>query len=56
MLLRNRKFCGISPVMATVILIAIAVTLSLAIAFWAGGLTGTFTKFERIESLLLMLL
>jgi len=51
LLLKDRKFCGISPVMATVILIAIAVTVSLAIAFWAGGLTGSFTKFERIESI-----
>lgn len=49
--MKDRKFFGISPVMATVILIAIAVTVSLAIAFWAAGLTGAFTRFERIESI-----
>ncbi|MCX8189569.1 MAG: hypothetical protein N3F64_07630, partial [Nitrososphaeria archaeon] len=34
-----------------VILIAIAVTLSLAIAFWSAGLTGAQTGFEEIRSL-----
>jgi len=49
-LLRNRRF-GISPVVATIVLIAIAVAVSLAVAFWAGGLTGVFTRFEKIEAL-----
>jgi len=49
--LLNSRFSGISPVIATVILIAIAVTVSLAVAFWAAGLTGSFTRFERVHSL-----
>jgi len=40
---------GISPVIATVILIAIAVAVSIAVAFWAAGLTGAFTRFEKLE-------
>lgn len=49
--LHSKKFFGVSPVLATVILIAIAVTVSLAIAFWASGLTGSYTGFEDIRSL-----
>ncbi len=40
---------GISPVVATVILVAIAIVIALAVAFWAGGLVGAFTRFEKIE-------
>ena len=43
----NRK--GIEPVIATVILIAIAVAVAIAVAFWAAGLTGAFTRFEKLE-------
>lgn len=48
---KNKKFFGVSPVLATVILIAIAVTVSLAVAFWAAGLTGSYTGLEEIKSL-----
>ena len=40
---------GISPVMATVILVAIAIVIAIAVAFWATGLVGVFTRFEKIE-------
>ncbi|MEM3714303.1 MAG: archaellin/type IV pilin N-terminal domain-containing protein [Nitrososphaeria archaeon] len=40
---------GVSPVVATVILIAITVAIAIAVAFWAAGLTGAFTRFERVE-------
>ena len=43
------KKSGISPVIATVILIAIAVAVAIAVAFWAAGLTGAFTRFEKLE-------
>ena len=42
---------GISPVMATVILVAIAIVIAIAVAFWATGLVGIFTRFEKIETL-----
>jgi len=45
----NRGKSGISPVMATVILVAIAIVIAIAVAFWATGLVGVFTRFEKIE-------
>jgi len=41
--MKERNKFGVSPVIATVILIAIAV------AFWAAGLTGAFTRFENLK-------
>ena len=35
--------------MATVILVAIAIVIAIAVAFWASGLVGVFTRFEKIE-------
>jgi flagellin-like protein len=40
---------GISPVVATVILVAIAIVIAIAVAFWATGLVGVFTRFEKLE-------
>jgi flagellin-like protein len=45
--IKNKK--AISPVIATVILVAIAVAIAIAVAFWAAGLAGTFTKFEKLD-------
>ena len=45
----NRNRSGISPVMATVILVAIAIVIAIAVAFWATGLVGVFTRFEKLE-------
>jgi flagellin-like protein len=45
----NRNKSGISPVMATVILVAIAIVIAIAVAFWASGLVGVFTRFEKLE-------
>ena len=45
----NRNKSGISPVMATVILVAIAIVIAIAVAFWASGLVGVFTRFEKME-------
>lgn len=44
-----KKKSGISPVIATVILIAVAVAIAIAVAFWAAGVTGAFTKFEELK-------
>jgi flagellin-like protein len=40
---------GVSPVIATVILVAVAITVAVAVAYWMGGIAGGFTKFEQIE-------
>jgi len=44
-----RSKSGISPVVATVILVAVAIVIAIAVAFWASGLVGIFTRFEKIE-------
>ena len=46
-LVRNRR--AISPVIATVILVAVAITISIAVAYWMGGIAGGYTKFEKVE-------
>lgn len=46
-MLRGRS--GISPVVATVILVAIAIVIAIAVAFWATGLVGIFTRYEKLE-------
>ena len=45
----SRSRSGISPVVATVILVAIAIVIAIAVAFWATGLVGVFTRYEKIE-------
>jgi flagellin-like protein len=45
----DRRRSGISPVVATVILVAVAIVIAIAVAFWASGLVGVFTRFEKIE-------
>jgi len=45
--LKNRK--AISPVIATVILVAVAITVAVAVAYWMGGIASQYTKFEKIE-------
>jgi flagellin-like protein len=44
-----RKKRGISPVIATVIIVAIAITVAIAVGLWITGIVGTFTRFERLE-------
>ena len=45
--LKNRK--AISPVIATVILVAVAITISIAVAYWMGGISSQYTRFEKVE-------
>ena len=47
--MKGRKKSGISPVVATVILVAVAIVIAIAVAFWASGLVGVFTRFEKLE-------
>ncbi|MEM2431643.1 MAG: archaellin/type IV pilin N-terminal domain-containing protein [Candidatus Bathyarchaeia archaeon] len=40
---------GISPVVATVILVAVTIVVAVAVAYWMGGLTAIYTRFEKLE-------
>lgn len=44
---RSRK--ALSPVVASIILIAVTVAVSIAVAAWMGALTFSFTETERIN-------
>ena len=45
----RRCIKAVSPVIATIIIVAIAITMSIAVAYWLLGLGGSFTKFEKVE-------
>ena len=42
---------GISPVIATVIIVAVAIAISIAVAGWLMGLWGTFGTTEQVQVL-----
>jgi len=42
---------GISPVVATVILVAVTIVVGWAVAYWMGGIAVLYTRFERLEIL-----
>jgi len=44
---KDRK--AISPVIATVILVAVAITIAVAVAYWMGGISSQYTRFEKVE-------
>jgi len=46
-LLKDKR--GISPVITTVILVAVGIALAVAIGLWMSGLVSTFTRFEKLE-------
>ena len=46
-ILKSKK--ALSPVVASIILIAVTVAVSIAVAAWMGALTFTFTKTEQLE-------
>jgi FlaG/FlaF family flagellin (archaellin) len=45
----NGNLKAVSPVIATIIIVAIAITMSIAVAYWLLGLGSSFTKYEKIE-------
>jgi len=45
--MRQRR--GVSPVIPTVILVAIAIIVAIAVSYWMGGTTSQFTHFEQLE-------
>jgi len=46
-LMRERK--AISPVIATVILVAVAITVAVGVSYWMSGISSQYTQFEKIE-------
>jgi flagellin-like protein len=40
---------GVSPVIATVILVAVAITVAVGTSYWMGGISAQYTEFEKIE-------
>jgi flagellin-like protein len=47
LVMKNRK--AISPVIATVILVAVAITIAVAVSYWMSGISSSYTKFEKVE-------
>ncbi len=49
--MRSFKRCmkAVSPVIATIIIVAIAIVMAIAVAYWMLGLGSSFTKYEKIE-------
>jgi flagellin-like protein len=44
---KNKK--ALSPVIATVILVAVTITVAIAVAYWMGGIAGLYTRLEKVE-------
>jgi len=44
-----RKRRALSPVIATVILVAVALTVAVAVSYWMSGIAGQYTAFEKVE-------
>ena len=40
---------AISPVIATVILVAVAISVAVAVSYWMSGIAGQYTAFEKVE-------
>ncbi len=40
---------AVSPVIATVILVAVAITVSVGVSYWMSGISAQYTSFEKIE-------
>jgi len=45
--LRERR--AVSPVIATVILVAVAITVAVAVSYWMSGIAGQYTSFEKVS-------
>jgi hypothetical protein len=45
--LKNRK--AISPEIATMILVAVAMTIAVTVAYWMGGISSQYITFEKVE-------
>ena len=45
--MKKRK--AVSPVIATVILVAVAISVAVGVSYWMGGISAQYTQFEKIE-------
>jgi len=45
--LKNRK--AISPEIATMILVAVAMIIAVTVAYWMGGISSQYITFEKVE-------
>jgi len=45
----RRNLKAVSPVIATIIIVAIAIVMSIAVAYWMLGLGAAFTRYEKLE-------
>ncbi len=44
-----QKRKAVSPVIATVILVAVAITVAVGVSYWMGGISSQYTQFEKVE-------
>jgi len=44
-----QKRKAVSPVIATVILVAVAITVAVGVSYWMSGISSQYTQFEKIE-------
>ncbi|MBD3172682.1 type IV pilin [Candidatus Bathyarchaeota archaeon] len=44
-----QKRKAVSPVIATVILVAVAITVAVGVSYWMGGISSQYTSFEKVE-------
>jgi flagellin-like protein len=44
---KTRK--AVSPVIATVILVAVAITIAVGVSYWMSGISSQYTQFEKVE-------
>jgi flagellin-like protein len=40
---------AVSPVIATVILVAVAITVAVGVSYWMSGISSQYTQFEKVE-------
>jgi len=46
-ILRRRR--AVSPVIATVVLVAVTITVAVAVSYWMSGIASQYTAFEKVE-------
>jgi len=46
-ILRKRR--AVSPVIATVVLVAVTITVAVAVSYWMSGISSQYTQFEKVE-------
>lgn len=45
----RRNINAISTIIATIIIVSVSIVMAIAVAYWAMGIGGSFTKFEKVE-------